>query len=70
MSRKSLITGAPLTLTLLCQGTNAAAKPYLPPKGKVFTGVSGGEYPRAYNRQTGKHGPVFQTFIRWGGHVL
>jgi hypothetical protein len=45
---------------------NAAAKPYLPPKGKIFAGVSGGEYPSGYNRQTRAHAAVFQTFTLWG----
>jgi hypothetical protein len=50
----------------LCQGTAALAKPYLPPRGKVFTGVTGGEYPSGFNRQVGKHQAVFQTFTLWG----
>ena len=44
----------------------ALAKPHLPPPGKVFAGVSGGEYPTGYNRQTRKHAAVFQTFTLWG----
>ena len=44
----------------------AEARPYLPPKGKVLTGVSGGEYPTGFNRQVRKHQAVFQTFTLWG----
>ena len=46
--------------------TQSSAKPYLPPKGKVFHGVSGGEYPSGWERQVKKHAPVFQTFTVWG----
>src|SRR5918996_4095056 len=65
VSRKLLLTGI-TTLTLLCQGTVTLAKPYLPPRGKVFTGVSGGEYPTGFNTQVRKHQAVFQTFTLWG----
>jgi hypothetical protein len=44
----------------------AVAKPYLPPKGKVFAGTSGGDYPAGYAQATGKHPAVFQTFTLWG----
>jgi hypothetical protein len=65
MSRKSLVISL-TTLTLLCQGTNAAANPFLPPKGKVFAGSTGGETPTGFHDQVGKHLPVFQTFTAWG----
>ena len=54
VSRKSLVISL-TTLTLLCQGMNAAAKPFLPPKGKVFAGSYGGETP------TGFHAPGRQA---------
>lgn len=50
----------------MCQGTPALAAAYLPPKGKVFTGVSGGEYPSGFNRGVRKHQAIFQTFTLWG----
>ena len=55
-----------IVLALSLAAAPAAAKPYLPPKGKVFAGVSGGEYPRGFARETGKHAAVFQTFTLWG----
>lgn len=53
-------------LTVMLVAAPATAKPYAPPKGKVFTGITGGEYPTSFNREVGKHQALFQTFTLWG----
>src|SRR5881392_74126 len=45
----------------------AAAQPYLPPAGKVWTGVTGNVRPVGrFAGQTGKHPAVWQFFTNWG----
>lgn len=55
---------AVLALALALAGT-ATARPYLPPPGKVFTGLTGGTRIGPYERMVGKHPPVFEIFMRW-----
>ncbi|MDQ6744848.1 MAG: hypothetical protein M3Z27_02335 [Actinomycetota bacterium] len=43
----------------------APARPYLPPPGKVFAGLTGGTRVGPYQRMVGKHPPVFEIFMRW-----
>jgi hypothetical protein len=45
----------------------AAASPLLPPPGKVFSGVSGGESVGVFQRQTGNHPAVFGFFTKFYG---
>jgi hypothetical protein len=45
----------------------AAADPFLPPAGQVFAGLTGGDEAGAWTAATGKHPPVFQSFVTWGG---
>src|SRR5689334_13815112 len=40
---------------------------YLPPKGKIFTGVAMGSSIHDFQRRTGKHPAVWEQFIRWRG---
>jgi hypothetical protein len=45
----------------------ASAKPYLPPAGKVWNGVTGNVRPVSrFIQQTGKHPAVWQFFTNWG----
>jgi hypothetical protein len=45
----------------------ASAKPYLPPAGKVWNGVTGNVRPVGnFAAQTGKHPAVWQFFTNWG----
>jgi hypothetical protein len=45
----------------------AAANPLLPPPGKVFSGMSGGESASLFQRQTGNHPAVFGFFTKFYG---
>jgi hypothetical protein len=64
MRTRTLI--AALTLALGAAGP-AAAKPYLPPSGKVWNGVTGNVRPvDRFAQQTGKHPAVWQFFTNWG----
>jgi hypothetical protein len=45
----------------------AHASPLLPPRGKVFTGMSGGESVGLFQRQTGNHPDVFGFFTKFYG---
>ena len=42
------------------------AEPLLPPKGKIYAGVTGGDTVGSYQRETGAHPAVFQFFTGWG----
>jgi hypothetical protein len=46
---------------------SARANPLLPPPGKVFSGVSGGESVGLFQRQTGNHPAVFGFFTKFYG---
>ena len=61
--RRILITFA--ALTLLAAAPAATANPYLPPKGKIFAGVTGGYDASSFARETGSHPSVFQFFGGW-----
>jgi hypothetical protein len=59
---------AVLTATAaLLAAPSAAASPLLPPKTKVYTGVTGSESVANFQRQVGKHPSVFGFFHKWGG---
>jgi hypothetical protein len=47
---------------------SVAAAPYLPPKGKIFNGLTAGTSAGDYLRRTGKRVAVWQHFVLWGGH--
>ena len=53
-------------LALACLPASAAADPYLPPAGKVFTGVTAGFDVDDFVARTGKHPAIWQHFIAWG----
>src|SRR4051794_22821312 len=57
-----------LTLALfLVVAAPAGAKPYLPPAGKIWNGVTGNVRPVSrFVDQTGKHPAVWQFFTNWG----
>jgi hypothetical protein len=52
---------------LLALAPSASAEPLLPPRGKVFSGVTGGTSLDLFQRQTGNHPAVFGFFTKFGG---
>jgi hypothetical protein len=54
-------------LLLACLPAAAAADPFLPPKGKVWNGLTGGFDAADFQSRTGKHPAIWQHFIAWGG---
>jgi hypothetical protein len=60
------ILAALMTLAL---APAAAAAPLLPPKKKVYSGVTGSESVGPFAEQVGKHPSVFGFFTRWNGPV-
>ncbi len=63
MRRLAVLT-ALLTLAL---APAASAATLTPPKGKVYTGVTGSKSIGKFKQQVGKHPSVFGFFHRWGG---
>jgi hypothetical protein len=63
MRRVAVLT-ALLTLGL---APAASAAKLLPPKGKVYSGVTGSTSTTRFARQVGKHPSVFGFFHKWGG---
>ena len=63
MRRVAVLT-ALLTLGL---APAASAAKLLPPKGKVYSGVTGSTSVKKFTRQVGKHPSVFGFFHKWGG---
>ena len=53
-------------LTLAIVPAASAAK-LTPPKGKVYTGVTGSKSINTFKQQVGKHPAVFGFFHKWGG---
>src|SRR5881275_1803820 len=52
---------------VLAPAASAAAQPYLPPRGKIWNGVTGNVHPvTRFIQQTGKHPAVWQFFTNWG----
>lgn len=69
--RPRLFAGAiALTLALVCLAAPARSRAaaYLPPTGKVYTGITAGD-PTVYEQQTHAHAAIFQEFITWGGTI-
>ena len=52
---------------LLALAPAASADPLLPPRGKVFSGLSGGLSIDGFQRETGNHPAVFGFFTQFGG---
>jgi hypothetical protein len=48
---------------------SADADPYLPPKGKVYAGLTGNSDFGTYDRAVGKHSPVVQFFTYYGARL-
>jgi hypothetical protein len=63
MRRLAVLT-ALLTLAL---APAASAATLLPPKGKVYSGVTGSTSTKKFGRQVGKRPSVFGFFHKWGG---
>jgi hypothetical protein len=55
-----------LALCASLGASSAHADTYVPPKGKVFAGMTGGGTVGSFDSLTGKHPAVYQTFISWG----
>ena len=53
-------------LVLVVAAPAASGKPFLPPKGKVWHGVSGGHSVDRYAKQVARRPDVFQLFGEWG----
>ena len=64
MRRLAVTLAAACTLAL---APAAAADPLLPPRGKVFSGLTGGLSAEGFARQTGNRPAVFGFFTKFGG---
>jgi hypothetical protein len=64
--RRLALLAALLTLVL---SASAPAAPLLPPKKKVYSGVTGSKSVGTFTEQVGKHPSVFGFFTRWNGPV-
>ena len=69
-SRALLIVVSSLALTLLLAlamltAESASARPYLPPRGHIFAGLTGGSSIDAYQQMVAKHPAVFEDFMTW-----
>lgn len=49
----------------VCAVASASARPYLPPSGHLFAGLTGGTSIVPYERMVGKHPPVFELSMTW-----
>src|SRR5215218_11277029 len=63
--RRSVL--ALLAAACLALPATASADPLLPPRGKVFSGLSGGLSADLFERQTGNHPAVFGFFTKFYG---
>jgi hypothetical protein len=63
----SRILPAIVCAVVLAMPQSSSAATLLPPAGKVFAGVGGGQNTAQYAAQTGAHPAVFQFFTGWGG---
>ena len=66
-----LLSGAiALSLALVCLAAapRSRAAVYVPPTGKVYTGITAGD-PATYEQQTHAHTAIFQEFVTWGGTI-
>jgi hypothetical protein len=51
---------------LLAAPATASADPYLPPKGKIWHGLTAGSSAGDFERIIGKHPAIWQHFVLWG----
>ena len=65
MRRLALLTA----LAALTLAAPASAAQLLPPKNKIYTGVTGSQSVGPFAEQVGKHPSVFGFFTRWNGPV-
>lgn len=56
---------ATLWCCALCTAASASAAQYLPPRGKVWAGLTAGTSITAWARMVNHHPPVFEHFITW-----
>ena len=47
---------------------SAGAATFVPPRGKVYTGLSGSTSARPFTQQVGSDVAVFGVFTKWYGH--
>jgi len=55
-------------LACLVVPASASADPYLPPPGKVWSGLTAGFDASDFERRAGKHPAIWQHFVAWGGN--
>jgi hypothetical protein len=67
MPRLRFLPAVLLVAIGLCLPASAAAEPYLPPAGKVFSGLTAGFDVDDFAAEAGKRPAVWQHFIAWGG---
>jgi hypothetical protein len=67
MARLRFLPALLALLMLALLPATAPAAPYLPPKGKVWNGVTAGFDVRDFQARAGKHPAIWQHFIAWGG---
>ena len=65
--RRPLIAVLAVLLALTLAPAASASDPLLPPRGKVFSGLSGGLSIDLFQRQTGNHPAVFGFFTKFYG---
>jgi hypothetical protein len=69
-ARRRPLLGCALLATVACLALPSASRAalYLPPAGRVYTGITAGD-PTTYERETAAHAAVFQEFVTWGGTI-
>src|SRR5579884_895810 len=69
-ARRRPVLGCAVLAVLACLSVPSAscAALFLPPAGRVFTGIAAGD-PAIYERETAAHAAVFQEFVTWGGTI-
>jgi hypothetical protein len=65
---QAILLGLAAGLFLALSASSALGQPYLPPSGKIYAGITGGNA-AAYEQQTGVHAAVFQEFVTWGNKI-
>ena len=64
--RLALVLACSPAVLVLRRGASAA--PYLPPPGKVWSGLTAGFDASDFERRAGKHPAIWQHFVAWGGN--
>jgi hypothetical protein len=65
--RRTAVLALVALASLLALAPAASAAPLLPPRGKVFSGMTGGQSVTAFQRETGNHPAVFGFFTKFFG---